>query len=105
MNPFPYREVFHAVERRLIELGTENLPAAEIHRHLDKFKKYEARRFSDDDYFRLLVRVAFYSGFRAATVTSKIEVIERHFPNWIVVSAYDGKDIREALNYGRCEAL
>lgn len=42
--------------------------------------------------------VAFYSGFKAATVTSKKEVIKRNFPSWQVVAGYGEADIERILN-------
>jgi len=82
MNPFPYKDVFLAVEKRLIEAGSTQMGRAKIQGHLDKFKGFENRELTDDQYFSILVFVAFYSGFKAATVTSKRAIIQRHFPSW-----------------------
>jgi DNA-3-methyladenine glycosylase I len=98
MNPFPYKDVFQAVEERLIEAGSMQVDKATIQDHLDKFKRFENRELTDDQYFLILVFVAFYSGFRAATVTSKRAIIQRHIPSWKVVSAYVEKDIKKIIN-------
>lgn len=97
MNPFPYKDVFLAVEKRLIEAGSTQMDMAKIQAHLDKFKRFENRELTDDQYFSILVFVAFYSGFKAATVTSKRAIIQEHFPSWTVASAYTEKDIREII--------
>jgi len=98
MNPFPYRDVFLAVEKRLIEAGSTLMDKSKIQGHLDKFKQFENRELTDDQYFSILVFVAFYSGFKAATVTSKQGIIQKHFPNWRDVSAYTEKNIRKIIN-------
>lgn len=98
MSPFPYKEVFLAVEKRLIEVGSTQLDKATIQTHLDKFKRFESRELTDDQYFSILVFVAFYSGFKAATVTSKRAIIQGHFPSWKVVSVYTEDDIRKIIN-------
>jgi hypothetical protein len=94
MNPFPYKDVFLAVEKRLIEAGSTQMDMAKIQGHLDTFKRFENRELTDDQYFSILVFVAFYSGFKAATVTSKRAVIQKNFPSWAVASAYAEKDMR-----------
>ncbi len=98
MNPFPYKDVFLAVERRLIDVGSTQMDEAKIQSHLDKFKRFENRELTDNEYFSILVFVAFYSGFMAATVTSKRAIIQRHFPSWEVASAYTEKDIKKIIN-------
>lgn len=96
-TPFPYKEVFDAVESRLIEHGSLNKPEAEVRANLDKFKTFGARERTDNDYFSILVFVAFYSGFKAATVSAKSAVIKRHFPDWETVAAYKETDIQRIL--------
>lgn len=98
MNSFPYKDVFLAVEKQLIDIGSTQMDKAKIQVHLDKFKQFESRELTDDQYFSILVFVAFYSGFKAATVTSKRTTIQRHFPSWTAVSAYAEKDIRKIIN-------
>jgi DNA-3-methyladenine glycosylase I len=97
MNNFPYRDVFLAVEQRLIKAGSQHKSADEIQRYLDKFKRFEGREISDDQYFSIVVFVAFYSGFKAATVTSKRHIIQRHFPGWKVVSSFTNENINQIL--------
>lgn len=97
-QPFPYVDVFTAVEQQVIALGAEHLPREQVTNQLDKFKRFATREISDAEYFWTLVFVAFYSGFKAATVTSKRKVIERHFPTWQVVAGYGEADIERILN-------
>jgi len=94
---YPYQEVFERVERKLLELRSPRLQAEVQRQKLDEFKKYATRELSDDDYFRLLVKVIFYSGFRAETVKAKEPVILGHFPDLHTVAAYTGKDVARIL--------
>ncbi len=97
-QPFPYAEVFTAVEQQVIALGAKRLPHVQVTAQLDKFKRFATREIDDAEYFWTLVFVAFYSGFKAATVTSKKEVIKRNFPSWQVVAGYGEADIERILN-------
>lgn len=98
LNPFPYAEVFAAIEQQVISLGSERLRQEQVKNQLDHFKSFATRCISDAEYFSILVFVAFYSGFKAATVTSKRLVIERHFADWQVVAQYGESDIRRILD-------
>jgi DNA-3-methyladenine glycosylase I len=98
LNPFPYAPVFAAIEQQVISLGSERLPREQVTNQLNQFKGFATRSISDTEYFSILVFVAFYSGFKASTVTSRRPVIERHFPNWQVVAEYGESDIRRILD-------
>lgn len=95
---FPYAEVFAAIEHQVIETGSKQLGALAVGEYLSEFKTFASRCFSDGEVFEKLVLVAFYSGFRAATVTSKLDVIKRHFPDWQTVALYGETDIQRILN-------
>ncbi len=94
---FPYAEVFAAVQQQVIDMGSKQLPREQVEEKLDTFRFAAERLFSDDDYYWVLVYVSFYSGFRAATVTSRLEVIRLHFPSWQVVAEYSDADIARVL--------
>jgi DNA-3-methyladenine glycosylase I len=98
MKLFPYKETFLAVEKRLVEIAATTLPEKEVLRRLSQFKQFEERALTDDQFFSILVFVAFYSGFKAATVASKRNVIQRHFPGWRHVSAYGEGDIQKIIH-------
>ena len=98
MNAFPYRDVFDAVEARLIEMGSRQMDSDSARAQLNKFKRFAGRDLTDDQYFSILVFVAFYSGFWAATVTSKREIIKGHFSDLGKVAAYTERDIKRILS-------
>jgi DNA-3-methyladenine glycosylase I len=91
------RELFTAAESFLLNYGSQHRPTLEIRKILDEFKTYESRRSSDDDFFRMLTAIVFYSGFRAATVSAKLHEIYRHFPNWRSVASYAPADVEQIL--------
>lgn len=88
-----YKLLFENIEKSLLSQGSKVLPLEQIQERLNKFKKFETRILSDSDYYRILVNVIFYSGFRASTVTAKIATIHRHFNDFEVVADYGEKEV------------
>lgn len=95
-----YRAIFDAVEKTLFAVGSKKLPLEKIHEELEESKHLEGKRFSDDDYYRTLVHIIFYSGFRAQTVTDKLHVIDRHFPTYAIVATYGEQEVNAILRDG-----
>lgn len=62
------------------------------------FKSYEKRNLSDNDYYRIIVDIIFYSGFRASTVDKYIDNIHRHFPDYQTVCKYSLSEIEIIKN-------
>jgi len=91
-----YRAIFNNVESTLIRTGEQN-GVIDIRQRLDEAKTVATRDFSDSDYYRILVHVTFYSGFKAATVGAKIHVIDRHFADYRSVVDYDSNRIEQIL--------
>ncbi len=93
-----YRAIFDGVESTLIRVGSRNLPEEKIRARLDKFKEFEGRTFTDAEYYWTLVCVIFYSGFRAATVSGKLDVIQGHFPDYVTVADYGEDEVGRILS-------
>jgi DNA-3-methyladenine glycosylase I len=93
-----YKAIFDGIESTLFTVGSRNLAPDEIRRTLAPFRYVGQTALSDNDYYQLLVAIVFYSGFRAATVTAKIEVIRRNFPNHETVSTYGPGTIAKVTN-------
>jgi len=91
-----YKSIFEGVESTLIQVGSRNLPVDKIRAKLDEYKELEGQAFSDDECYWKLVRVVFYSGFRAATVTAKLPAIRRYFGDYQTVLGY-GEDEIDAI--------
>jgi len=93
-----YKKIFHKVESTLISVGSSNIPAETIYANLNEFKQLEEKAFSDADYYWGLVCVVFYAGFRAATITAKLNLIRQYFPDYENVAGYDESKVDEILN-------
>ena len=93
-----YKSIFDGVESTLLKIGSRKLPLAEIRAYLDRFKHLEGKSFSDEEYYRILVDVVFYSGFRAETVTAKLPVIHGHFPSFEIVAKYGSDEVKAILS-------
>lgn len=93
-----YKSVFEKVEAALIRAGAQNIPEGIVRSKLDTFKTVETKQFTDDDYFRVLIYVPFYSGFRAETVTNRMGAILRYFSSYKAVANYDDAMVRKILN-------
>lgn len=90
---FNYRTIFESIESTSITEGSNNLAEEIIRANLEPFKHFEGRSRTDAEYFRILVEVIFYSGFRAATVTAKLTKIHGHFPDYQTVANYSDEQV------------
>ena len=63
-----------------------------------RFKTFETKIRSDDEYFEMLTMIVFYSGFKAATVESKEKIILSHFPEYSLVAEYTEADIQRIMS-------
>ncbi|MEK6782302.1 MAG: DNA-3-methyladenine glycosylase I [Bacteroidota bacterium] len=62
----------------------------------DKFSEFRNLTFcrrTDDEYFQIIKEVIFYSGFRAETVTNKLDIINKHLPDYKTVSLFDDRNL------------
>ncbi len=92
-----YKELFESIEKSLLTEGSKALPLEQIHERLEKFNHFETSALSDLDYYQILVNIVFYSGFKASTVSSKLETIHKHLGDFETVADYEGKDIERIL--------
>ncbi|MCL4477027.1 MAG: DNA-3-methyladenine glycosylase I [Nitrospirae bacterium] len=90
-----YREVFNAVEATL---KNQYASETDFNTKFAKFKLFEYRTLSDDDYFSILVKICFYSGFKAGTVEKHMAAIELTFPDIHTVAAYTENDVSRIMN-------
>lgn len=90
-----YREIFAAVEATLKK---QYASEADFNAKFARFKLFENRMLSDNDYFSILVKICFYSGFKAGTVENYMAAIEATFPDIHTVADYNGIDISRIMN-------
>jgi DNA-3-methyladenine glycosylase I len=86
-----YKDIFSKVEQTLKKECT--LSEAEFQKHYGKFRDFHYRKYSDDHIWWILVSVVFYSGMKAAIVTSKLPALKKYLGNYRVVKDYGQADI------------
>jgi DNA-3-methyladenine glycosylase I len=91
-----YKAIFSGVESTLLEVGSRNLPPDQILQELEGYKHREGP-FTDDECYDKLVKIVFYSGFRAETVSKKLPVIHAHFPNYRLVAKFGDREVEAIL--------
>src|SRR4051812_19448377 len=92
-----YQAIFESVESTLIRIGNQGGPNEDMRQGLDSSKGVATKVFTDADYYRILVHVAFYSGFKAVIVDEKLPVIDNYFSDYQTVAAYGEQDILTML--------
>jgi len=92
-----YKSVFDAVESTLIATAVQN-GVADIRQQLDWFKTAGERTFTDTDFYREIVEITFYSGFKAETVDARLSAIHRWFPNFQTVARYGDRELGQMLS-------
>jgi DNA-3-methyladenine glycosylase I len=93
-----YKAIFERFESSLIKAGSVTLPPEKIRANLDEYRHFEGKVFSDTDYYQEIVQVIFYAGFKAATVTSKLDLLSRHFPDHTAVANYPESKVDEIIS-------
>jgi len=94
---FDYRLVFRAIEATLLALVERNPDSDEIRHRIENYKNFKGRQHTDEDVFRTLVLVTFYSGFRAQTVTDRRDVKCSHFSDLATVARFGDADVQRIL--------
>jgi DNA-3-methyladenine glycosylase I len=92
-----YKSIFDTVEATLLQIGSRSMPRAQIQACLDEYKHFEGSRYTDDECYTKLVHIIFYAGFRAATVTQKIPILNKWFPRYEDVASYSESDIHSIM--------
>lgn len=92
-----YKAIFDGIEITLLNVASQNMPKERVQAELDEWKHLEGKHFTDDEIYRKLVHITFYSGFRANTVTEKIPTIDHHFPDYRLVAEYGAADIQRIM--------
>jgi len=89
-------DIFASVKETLIEHS--GYSPDEFDREFDEYKRLADRHFTDDEYYWILVYIVFYSGFKAKTVTERLPILKRYFPDYKTVMTYGKDKIVKMLN-------
>lgn len=84
-----YKEIFLNIENTLKQQSW--FSEEEFNEQFGKFKKLENRELTDNDYYRMLTMIIFYSGFKSSIVENKRKIILGHFTDFKKVAKYDKK--------------
>jgi DNA-3-methyladenine glycosylase I len=93
-----YKSIFERVEKALHDEASKGMPRADVQAALEEFKHIQGRRFSDSEAYRKLVHVIYYAGFGANIVGQKLHTINKWFPDFPVVAAYDEAKLKQILS-------
>lgn len=94
---FPYADVFRAIERSLKAEASKQLPIGKVEEALGQFRFEGPQKRKNLEAWQLLVEVIFYSGFRAETVSQRLDAIHSHLGDFSKVSTYGPSDIERIL--------
>jgi len=93
LNNERLNSIFQRVYRTLCKYS--DYSEEEFEDKFEVYKNYEDRIMSDNDYYRAIVEIIFYSGFKASTVDKYLERIHMHFPDYETVNNYCLEEIEK----------
>ena len=82
-----YNDIFSKAESSLQDYCS--LSEEDFKKKFGYYKTYEGQDLKDSQYYEMLVKVIFYSGFKAETVDKKMTAIESYFSDFQSVAEYD----------------
>jgi len=86
-----FRDLFSKVEQTLKKECS--FSEDEFQRHYGKFREFHYKKYNDDHIWWILVSVIFYSGMKAAVVTSKLPALKKYLIDYKVVKEYGNSSI------------
>jgi len=90
-----FNEVFHLLERTLKH--ESNHTDASFLAYFEPFKHIKHTNLSNQDYFNVLVKVIFYSGYKASEVDKVMPAIVRTFNNFEKVANFAEDDLYDII--------
>ncbi len=67
----------------------------ELKRRFEPYKYYETKKMSDNDYYKTLVDIIFFSGFKEVNMENSIEQTHKYLPDYRKVCNYTQEKINE----------
>lgn len=94
-----YKSIFNLIENTLRkENGLTNSRFDKIFKSFKRFVINKYKNMTDGDIYWALVKVIFYSGMRAATVSGRMDAIKKYFYDFEKVRNFSDKTIKSLLN-------
>ncbi len=82
-----YSDIFLTAEKSLKkQSGLSDKAFAD---RFSTFRNWTFRKRTDDECFQIIKQIIFYSGFKAKTVTNKLDIINEHLPDYKTVSLFN----------------
>ncbi len=98
-SPAKLSAIFNAAEKTL--RNQNHSTERDFDASFKVYKNINTRNWDDNCYYKVIVRVTFYSGFRAKTVTDKLSAIEAAFPDIETVSQYSDRKVQQLISSGK----
>jgi DNA-3-methyladenine glycosylase I len=92
-----YQAIFSCVESTLLKVADQRGRAEELRQWLDESRLIATREFTDAEYFHALVQIPFYSGFKAETVSKRLDTILKYLGDFRRTAAYGSVEMTEML--------
>lgn len=89
------KDIFYKMEAAIKKECS--LSEEEFEKNWGKFKKYHYRNYSDNDIYRILIDVTFFSGMKAAIVTEKLPAIKRYFNDYHTAKDFSKLEVNAVL--------
>jgi DNA-3-methyladenine glycosylase I len=91
------RLLFEKIEATLISTAIEH-GVTDIREQLNEYKSVPGRGLTEEEHYRQIVEITFYSGFKAVTVNQKLPSIHRWFPDHCTVAQYGPEQVKQMLS-------
>lgn len=88
--------IFQSVHETLIR--NSSYTKTEFAEKFDSYKNYGNKDMGDNDYYKVLVDIIFYSGFRASTVDKYLDTIHAYFSDYKIVMRYSNEQAEQIKN-------
>lgn len=91
-----YIDIFQKVEKTL-----KNNSGLSYQQFADRYSNFRNLTFTertDDEYFNIIKLIIFYSGFKAETVTNKLDIINKHLPDYKTVSMFGDNELTAIIS-------
>ncbi len=91
-----YIKIFNKVEQTLRQ--NSGLSDQQFADKYSNFRNLTFRNRTDNEYFDIIKLIIFYSGFKAETVTNKLDIINKHLPDYKTVSLFGDIELTAMLS-------
>jgi DNA-3-methyladenine glycosylase I len=93
-NEQGFGKLYTLIEKTVRNISRKNnYPQQDFEKDIKKWRNRSKEFKDDDDFFKLLVKITFYSGFKAMTASDKMNVIIENLGEYQEVEDFNSNDI------------